>query len=52
MGVPPPTYLVDFACFKPPEELRVVAQEMEDYGKHWPVGEEAAGQDGWQGSLH
>ncbi|KAG2452218.1 hypothetical protein HYH02_003248 [Chlamydomonas schloesseri] len=32
-----PTYLVDFACYRPPEELKVVASDVEEAGKHWPM---------------
>eukprot|EP00198_Chlamydomonas_reinhardtii_P002901 XP_001692237.1 predicted protein [Chlamydomonas reinhardtii] len=32
-----PTYLVDFACYRPADELKVVATEVEEAGKHWPM---------------
>ncbi len=32
-----PTHLVDFACYKPPEELRVDSEECSIKGKHWSV---------------
>jgi hypothetical protein len=28
-------YLVDFACYKPPEEYRAIATELEEAGKAW-----------------
>lgn len=32
-----PVYLVDFAAYKPPEELRVVREELKEHGKKWPM---------------
>jgi hypothetical protein len=32
-----PVYLVDFAVYKPPEELRVDRFKAEEQAKHWPV---------------
>lgn len=30
-------YILDHACFKPPEDYRVVARELEEKGKEWPM---------------
>lgn len=30
-------YLVDFSAYKPPEELRVKRNDVEERGKHWPM---------------
>eukprot|EP00798_Chlamydomonas_sp_ICE-L_P026885 gene26885-4495_t len=29
-------YLVDFACYRPPEELKVLVEEAKEHGKMWP----------------
>lgn len=38
-----PFMLLDHTVFKPPEELRVVAKDIEEAGKAWPVSARAHG---------
>jgi hypothetical protein len=45
-----PTYLVDFSCYKPPEELRVDSEECRVKGKHWSVGGRTGGGEGCCGA--
>lgn len=51
----PAVYLLDHSCYLPPEECKVIVQEVEEYGKEWPVrvgrGGMAAGRDAG-GAIH
>ncbi len=37
MAMTRPVYLVDFAAYKPPEELRVSKSYAEEHAKGWPM---------------